>query len=71
MPRFSLSAAKTPCVHPVDLFDDDSIALFRFWDLDLSYALDCIGEHLCVLLPKLLELRSIKIGDRGLKFFHG
>ena len=46
-------------------------SLLRFRDFDLSYALDGIGEHLCVLLPKFIELRRIQIGDRGLKFFHG
>lgn len=48
----------------------DHTGLFRFRDLDFADAFDGVRQHFCVLVPELLEFRSIEISDRRLEFFH-
>jgi len=35
--------------------------------LDLAHALDGVGQHFGVLVPELLELRGVEVGDGGRK----
>ena len=50
-------------------FSDHSellVRCFRFGDLHLAYALDGVGKHLGILVPELLKLGRVKIGNRRL-----